>query len=449
MANNGSTTTTSGAMSVSFKDASWLWLKVGLLSFGGPAGQIALMHRYIVDERQWLSEGRFLHALNYCMLLPGPEAQQLAVYVGWLLHGIRGGLVAGLLFIIPGAIVIFALSFIYVIYAEVALVDGVFYGIKAAVLAIVLQAIIRMGSRVLKKPALLWLAIAGFVATFFLHVPFPLLILVVAAIGWLLGRYRPDSVRMDHGHGDGDDDGGETDTPSKRQTLKTAGLFALLWAIPIAVLIVVLGPDNVYTRISLFFSKLAIVTFGGAYAVLAYMTQQVVDNYQWLTTGQMIDGLGMAETTPGPLILVTQFVGFLAAYQNPGAMAPLFAATLGALLTLWVTFVPCFLWIFLGAPFIERLRGSRGISAALAAITAVVVGVIASLALWFAAHVLFAGSTRVAMGPIAFDWPSISTLDAIALALTVITATLLIRYKVSVLLVLLIAAMVGVLTKLI
>ncbi len=439
-------TTESG---VSRSEAFWLWLKVGLLSFGGPAGQIALMHRYVVDEKKWISDSRFLHALNYCMLLPGPEAQQLAVYIGWLLHGIRGSLVAGLWFVIPGAIVIYVLSVLYALYSGIALVDGIFLGVKAAVLAIVLQAIIRLGSRVLKKPLLVCLAVFGFVATFFLHLPFPLVVLIAAVTGWLGGRVSPDAIKMDHGHGSGDDVAEPVlEARSSRQTLMAAGIFAVLWALPILIIVATLGRGHVYTEESLFFSKLAIVTFGGAYAVLAYMTEQVVGHYSWLSTGQMIDGLGMAETTPGPLILVTQFVGFLAAFNNPGTLNPLLAGTLGALLTLWVTFVPCFLWIYVGAPFIEKLRGSTGLNNALSAITAVVVGVIASLALWFASHVLFAQTSRVGGDSLYFDLPVISSVNVFALVVSVVSAVLLIRFKQPVLRVLLGAAVAGVIWRL-
>jgi len=427
---------------VSLGEAFWLWLKIGLLSFGGPAGQIALMHRYIVDEKKWLPEGHFLHALNYCMLLPGPEAQQLTVYTGWLLHGIKGGLVAGLLFIIPGALVIYALSVLYALYSSTPVVDGIFFGVKAAVLAVVLQAIIRMASRVLKKPLLAGLAVFGFVATFLLHLPFPLVVLIAAVIGWLAGRLAPDSIRMNHGHGESDS--APAHSPSSKNAFIAAGVFALLWLLPIVFLYTTLGSTNVFTQESLFFSKLAIVTFGGAYAVLAYMTQQVVENFGWLNTGQMIDGLGMAETTPGPLILVTQFVGFLAAWQNPGSLSPIVAGTLGALLTLWVTFVPCFLWIFLGAPFVEKLRGSVSVSSALSAITAVVVGVIASLALWFASHVLFSELTAINSSGFKFELPVWSSVSVFALALTIVASVLLIRVKMSVLWVLLIAAIAGI-----
>lgn len=429
-------------------EAFWLWLKVGLLSFGGPAGQISLMHRYVVDEKKWISDGRFLHALNYCMLLPGPEAQQLAVYIGWLLHGIRGSLVAGLWFVIPGAIVIYILSVLYALYSGLALVDGIFLGVKAAVLAIVLQAIIRLGSRVLKKPLLLGLAIFGFVATFFLHLPFPLVVLIAAVVGFTGGKVAPDAIKMDHGHGGDGEPEPVLEARSSRRTLMAAAIFAVLWVIPILVILATLGRGHVYTEESLFFSKLAIVTFGGAYAVLAYMTEQVVGHYSWLSTGQMIDGLGMAETTPGPLILVTQFVGFLAAFNNPGTLDPLVAGTLGALLTLWVTFVPCFLWIYVGAPFIEKLRGSTGLNDALSAITAVVVGVIASLALWFASHVLFAQTNKVGSGMFHFDLPVLSSVNIFALVVSVLAAIAMIKFKQPVLRVLLCAAVAGVIWRL-
>jgi len=435
----------SAPVQVSRAEALWVWIKIGLLSFGGPAGQISLMHRYIVEEKKWLGDGRFLHALNYCMLLPGPEAQQLAIYVGWLLHGIRGALVAGLWFLIPGAIVIYILSLLYALYTGVPLVDGIFFGVKAAVLAIVLQAIIRLGSRVLAKPVLLGIAIFGFIATFALHLPFPLVVLVAAIVGWVCGRFAPDKIKMDHGHGSGEAVSGPGPVTSDRKTLITAGIFALLWITPIILFAMFLGSQHIYTQQSLFFSKLAIVTFGGAYAVLAYMTEQVVGHYSWIGTGQMIDGLGMAETTPGPLILVTQFVGFLAAYNNPGSLDPIVAGTFGALVTLWVTFVPCFVWIFLGAPFIEKLRGSSALNHALAAVTAVVVGVIASLALWFAFHVLFDKTAPFSGGEwLRVELPVLSSINIAALAIAVVCAILLIKLKQPVLRVLLLATVAGV-----
>jgi chromate transporter len=399
------------------------------LSFGGPAGQIAVMHRILVEEKRWIGEARFLHALNYCMLLPGPEAQQLATYIGWLLHKTKGGLVAGLLFILPGFVAILALSFVYVLAGSLAAVEGLFFGLKAAVLAIVLQAVVRIGSRSLKTASLKALAVAAFLAIFVFKIPFPAIVLAAAAIGFLASRAGFSGFRAS-GHSDA---AGSTvhdrDTalgenlpdharPNPRRAFTISAIFLLLWLAPVAALLLLFGPDNVFSRIAVFFSQMAVVTFGGAYAVLAYVAQEAVESYGWLTASEMLDGLGMAETTPGPLIMVTQFVGFLGAYRDASGLDPLFAATLGALLTTWVTFTPCFLWIFLGAPFVEQLRSNRALSAALAAISAAVVGVILNLAIWFALHTLFARVERQGVAGAALDVPVWSSLDIPALLLT-------------------------------
>ncbi|MEE4186553.1 MAG: chromate efflux transporter, partial [Gammaproteobacteria bacterium] len=361
-----------------------LWLKVGLLSFGGPAGQIALMQRLLVEEKQWLSNERFLHALNYCMLLPGPEAQQLATYSGWLLHGVRGGLIAGTLFVLPGALVMLVLSALYATFQQTMVLQAVFFSVKAAVLAVVIDALLKIGARTLRKPLQLWVAAASFVAIFLFATPFPLVILVAAAAGLVTQRWQQaDRAAAPQPHLSA------ATRAAQRATFGAAAACLLLWMLPLLVLAIWLGPAHVYAQESLFFSKMAVVTFGGAYAVLAYMAQQAVEHYGWLEPGEMLDGLGLAETTPGPLILVAQFVGFMAAYRNPGALDPLLAGTLGALLTTWVTFVPCFLWIFVGAPYIESLRHNPSLAAALASITAAVVGVMLNLALWFALTVLF------------------------------------------------------------
>lgn len=374
---------------VTFTEALAAWARIGFLSFGGPAGQIALMHRIIVEEKKWLDEPRFLHALNYCMLLPGPEAQQLATYIGWLLHGVKGGIVAGVLFILPGALAIFALSWLYVSLGDLAAVEGVFFGLKAAVLAIVVQALIRIGQRALKGTLKTALAMAGFIALFVFDLPFPLVVLGAGVIGYTVARRSAIEDRPQSGPDF------DTDTVVRVGTKRAALACLLLWLLSVGGLLAFLGYDNVFSQIAVFFSKMATVTFGGAYAVLAYVAQQGVENFQWLQPGEMLEGLGMAETTPGPLILVTQFVGFLAAYRGAAVESSLLYATLGALLTLWVTFLPCFLWIFAGAPYVEKLRANQALSTALAAITAVVVGVIANLALWFAINALFAQQHQI------------------------------------------------------
>ena len=374
------------------KAAARLWLKVGLLSFGGPAGQIALMHRLLVDEKRWLSNDRFLHALNYCMLLPGPEAQQLATYAGWLMHGVRGGIVAGTLFVLPGAIVMLVLSAVYAVYQQAPVVQALFFGIKAAVLAIVIDALLKIAARTLRQPLQLWIAALSFAAIFFLDIPFPAIIPVAATAGLAARRLGgKDSTGADSAGLPQDEALSSVSPPPDTRRVAVACL--ALWLLPLVALALWLGPQHVYVQEGLFFSKMAVVTFGGAYAVLAYMAQQAVEQYGWLEPGEMLDGLGLAETTPGPLIMVAQFVGFLGAFRNPGTLDPLLAGTLGALLTTWVTFVPCFLWIFVGAPYIERLRSNAWLAAALSAVTAAVVGVILNLALWFGLNVLF-GSIR-------------------------------------------------------
>lgn len=428
---------------VSLRQAFWVWLRIALLSFGGPAGQIAVMHRILVEEKRWIGEQRFLHALNYCMLLPGPEAQQLATYIGWLLHRTRGGIVAGVLFIVPGALSIMALSWIYVLYGRVGIVSALFFGLKAAVLAVVLQAVVRIGGRALKTTPARLLAAAAFVLIFFLGAPFPLIVLGAGLIGWWAGRtghaaFRGGGHGASGGHAVADAETllGEAlpahARPGWRATVRTALVCLALWLVPVAALVIGLGPDHVFSRIATFFSTMALVTFGGAYAVLAYVAQQAVEGYGWLGAGEMLDGLGMAETTPGPLIMVLQFVGFLGAYRDAGLLSPLVAGTLGGLLATWVTFAPCFLWIFLGAPFIERLRGHAAVASALAAITAAVVGVVLNLAIWFALHTLFRRTQVLALGPIRFDAPVLSSIDpwATLLALGAVGAVFVLRVNV-------------------
>jgi chromate transporter len=413
------------------------------------------MHRILVDEKRWIGEQRFLHALSYCMVLPGPEAQQLAIYIGWLMHRTRGGVLAGGLFVLPGVLSIMALSWAYVLFGRLGLIAGLFYGLKCAVLAIVAQAVVRIGSRALRNATLRWLALAAFVLIFFLAAPFPLIVFGAGLIGYVGTRLGSRSFEVGTGHDQQGALADDADTligaslpaharPSWGKAARHALVWLALWLVPVAALLLLLGPANVFTQIALFFSKMAVVTFGGAYAVLSYVAQQGVQHYHWLTAREMLDGLGMAETTPGPLIMVVQFVAFLGGYRDPGAMPPLLTATLAGLLASWVTFMPCFLWIFLGAPFVERLRGNRALSGALAAITAAVVGVIAHLAIWFAVHSLFHRVFAVAEGPIRFDAPILQSVDPVALALSLIAAVLIFRTRLGMVRVLLATSAAGI-----
>jgi len=439
-------TGTSGAVSgvpVSEAEALHLWLKVALQSFGGPAGQIAVIHRLVVDEKKWLSEQRFLHALSYCMLLPGPEAQQLATYVGWLLHGVRGGLIAGCLFIAPGFVTILALSVLYSGYHDVGLVSGIFYGLKPAVIAVVIEAVIRLGRRALTGPVAVALAGGAFVALFAFGVPFPAIVLAAAVLGFLAHRNGLGAVR--HAQ-DGDSEPGGA-LPSLAYVGKTAGAWLVVWLAPLLLLMAMLGPEHVFVREGIFFSKAAVVTFGGAYSVLTYVAQQAVETFHWLGPGQMLDGLGMAETTPGPLIQVVQFVGFMGAYAHPGALSPLSAGIVGSVVTTWVTFAPCFLFIFVGAPFVEYLRQHRALSAALSGITAAVVGVVLNLAVWFALHTLFGGLRTLEVGPASFLVPLPASIDWKALLITLGAFIALFRGKVGMLPTLGAAALAGILLE--
>ena len=414
---------------IPFAEASRVWARIALLSFGGPAGQIALMHRILVEEKRWIGEQRFLHALNFCMLLPGPEAQQLATYIGWLLHRTRGGLVAGVLFVLPGLLSIMALSWIYALWGSVGAVSGLLFGLKAAVLGIVCQAVIRIGRRALGNRTRSALAVAAYLAFFLFNLPFPLVILVAGLIGF--ASARAGSLAFVGGGSHSASGGGVDDAdsrlgadlpdharPDRRWAIRIGGVLLALWLVPVVALWLV-APASVFATIALFFSKLAVVTFGGAYAVLAYVAQAAVGTYRWLSPTEMLDGLGLAETTPGPLIIVTQFVGFMGAYRHPGGLPPLLAGTLGGLLTSWVTFTPCFLWIFLGAPFVERLRQNRALAAALTAITAAIVGVIANLAVWFALHYLFHAVGQARIGVLRLPMPAMASIDPAALILTV------------------------------
>ena len=430
---------------ISFGEAFRVWLRVALLSFGGPAGQIAVMHRILVEEKNWISESRFLHALNYCMLLPGPEAQQLATYIGWLLHRTAGGIMAGGLFILPGVISIMALSWIYAAYGNVSFIEALFFGLKAAVLAIVIQAVVRVGKRALRNRLMIALAAVAFVAIFFFNVPFPVIIIAAGVIGYFGARSgRPEFAAVEHGTGKNaaavdsmlGDELPDHVRPNVPRALKVSAAWLLLWLVPVVALLIAFGPDNVFSQIAVFFSKMAMVTFGGAYAVLAYVAQQAVEHYHWVSAREMLDGLGMAETTPGPLIMVLQFVGFMAAFRDPGTLPPMLAGTLGGLLATWVTFTPCFLWIFLGAPFVETMRGNKGLAGALTAITAAVVGVILNLSIWFALHTVFRQTVPFRWFGLSFDMPVWSSLDVAALILAVAAATAIFRFNVGMLTVL-------------
>jgi chromate transporter len=383
-----------------FGEAFRFWLKLGFISFGGPTGQIAIMQTELVERKRWISQSRFLHALNYCMLLPGPEAQQLATYIGWLLHKTAGGIVAGALFVIPSIVVLWTLSFIYVAYGSVPWIAAIFYGLKPVVVAIVAAAVIRIGRKTLKNEVMWAIAALAFVAIFFGGVPFPAIIIAAGLLGLIGGRIWPGkfdviSTHQDSSKGDGgssviDDEHEppEHTQPSLARAIRVAGTWLAIWWAPVLLVAVLLGTNHTIFREGVFFSKAAVVTFGGAYAVLPYVAQRAVEDFGWLQPGQMMDGLGLAETTPGPLIMVLQFVGFMGAWNHPGQLPPLLAATLGALITTWVTFIPSFLFVFLGGPHIEQLRGSRKITAALSAVTAAVVGVVLNLAVWFALHVV-------------------------------------------------------------
>jgi chromate transporter len=425
--------------SVSLLEATKVWAKIGLLSFGGPAGQVALMHQELVERRRWIDEARFLHALNYCMLLPGPEAQQLATYIGWLLHKTRGGLVAGILFVLPGFASILVLSLLYTGFRELPAVAAVFFGLKAAVLAVVVEAVLRIGRRALKNGLMVALAGLAFVAIFFFDVPFPIVVVLAGAFGFVGSRVRPDlfpdptKVKTT--------DAQETliermaragqlahTRPSALRAGSVVAVCLVLWALPVALVAQVFGAKSVFVQEAAFFSKAALVTFGGAYAVLAYIAQRAVETYGWLQPGEMLDGLGLAETTPGPLIMVVQFVGFLGAFRHPGELSPVAAGVLGSVITVWVTFVPCFLWIFLGAPYIEALRGHRSLAAALSAITAAVVGVILNLSLWFGLHVVFREVHETHVGPLRLFVPSLGSVDVAAGVLATLAMLAMFRF---------------------
>jgi chromate transporter len=409
---------------VPLREAARAWFSISLQTFGGPAGQIAVMQHKLVDELRWIGQRRFLHALNYCMLLPGPEAQQLAIYVGWLLNGTLGGLVAGTLFVLPGVLAMLLLSAVYVGAGSTAVVTGLFAGLAPAVIAIVVQAVHRVGRRALHHPVLVAIAVASFGALTVFKVPFPVVVATAGLLGWLLGLRLPSLARGNAGQvADGpeplvSDEALHHERPSAARAAKVLVLGLLLWLAPVAAAAVLLSRDSVLVDEGLFFSGTALVTFGGAYAVLSYVAHQAVVVHGWLRAGEMVRGLALAESTPGPLIMVVQFVAFVGAYRQPGSLDPWVAAVLASLLVTWVTFVPCFLFIFLGAPYVERLRDNHHLTAALTGITAAVVGVIANLAVFFALHNLFDRSRRVTWGAVDLDLPVGGSWDPVAFTLT-------------------------------
>lgn len=428
-----------GIPTTSFGDLTRLFGKIGLISFGGPAGQIALMHEEVVDKKQWVSEEEYLQALNLCHLLPGPEAQQLAAWIGWRLHGVWGGLVSGLLFVLPGAVVMLGLSALYVLAMEVSWLQGIFFGIKAAVLAIVAQALLRIAGKALNSPVKKGLAVLAFVALFVFHVPFPLLILAAGVVGAVIAKQAPDLLALKP-----TTVGAETSSKGwAGHLLKTILTWGAIWAAPMLAIWLTLSPDHVLWQVGAFFSQLAVVTFGGAYAVLAYMAQEAVTGFGWLNAGEMADGLGLAETTPGPLILVTQFVGFLAGFRAPEPFGAWTAGFLAAGLTTWVTFAPCFLWIFALAPMMDRIRQIGWLQGSLSAITAAVVGVIANLSLWFALHVLFRSVGELDFGVGKIWWPDWASLDWRALVIASGAFLLLFRFKLGIIKLLGVAAVAG------
>ncbi|RYG87345.1 MAG: chromate efflux transporter [Alphaproteobacteria bacterium] len=435
-------------------EATVVWARIGLLSFGGPAGQVALMHKELVEDRRWIAESRFLHALNFCMLLPGPEAQQLATYIGWLLHGTRGGLIAGTLFVLPGFLVILGLSALYAAFHETNWLASLFFGLKASVLAIVIEAVIRIGRRALRNGLMVGIAASAFVALFAFNVPFPLVVLVAGLVGYLHTRARPASLAAGEPAATSPDlpsvigDGFVEPRPPVVATIRTVLVWTALWVMPLLLIVPPMGWSSTFVSLWAFFSQMAVVTFGGAYAVLAYVAQEAVQHFGWLQPGEMVDGLALAETTPGPLVLVLSFVGFLAAYRDATGLDPLLAGIMGGALTTWVTFVPCFLWIFLGAPYIEPLRANKALSGALSAITAAVVGVILNLAIWFALHVAFGAVETFRAGPVTIASPQWSSINWTAVGLSALAALCVFRLKLGVLKTLAICGALGLLAML-
>ncbi|MCY7400642.1 MAG: chromate efflux transporter [Nocardioides sp.] len=409
---------------IPLREAAGAWFAISLQTFGGPAGQIAVMQRTLVDEKRWIGQQRFLFALSYCTLLPGPEAQQLATYIGWLLNGVRGALVAGILFILPGVVALLGLSAIYVAFGDTTLVEALFLGLAPAVIAIVVQAVIRVAAKGLDHPALVGLAVASFVSLTFFAVPFPAVVGLAALAGWVLGRAIPSlSTPRATAPDDGptpliSDDSLHTERPSVRRSTRVLVVGLVIWFAPVVLAALAFGRSSIFVDQGVFFSGAAVVTFGGAYAVLAYVAQQAVNVYGWLLPGEMVRGLALAETTPGPLVMVVQFVAFVGAYRAPGGLDPWVAAVIASMLVTWVTFVPCFLFILLGAPYVERLRGNRSLATALAGITAAVVGVIASLAVFFAIHTLFGDPRRITPGLLDLEVPELASLQGAPLAIT-------------------------------
>jgi chromate transporter len=440
---------------VPLREATVAWFRISLQTFGGPAGQIAVMQRALVDEKRWIGQRRFLHALNYCMLLPGPEAQQLAIYVGWLLNGTVGGLIAGTLFVLPGLVALLALTAIYVAYGSVSAVTGLFVGLAAAVLAVVVQAVVRVAGRALGHRAWIAIAIGAFIALAAFRVSFVIVVAVAAVIGWLLGRYAPQ-VMQPAGQAtpaDGPapviaDDALHGERPSISRAARVLVIGLLVWAAPLAVVALLTGRHSTLTTEGTFFSGTALVTFGGAYAVLAFVAQRAVEAYHWVTAREMVRGLGLAESTPGPLIMVVVFVAFLGAYRQPGSLDPWAAGVIAGLLITWATFVPCFIFIFLGAPYVERLRGNQTLGAALAGITAAVVGVIANLAFYFAVHTLWRDTDTVTRGPLNLVVPDFGTPRPVSVTIAVVAALLIFRFKWSVLRTLGLCAVLGLLASL-
>ena len=437
--------------SVSLKEATWVWCRIAALSFGGPVGQISVMHRILVDEKKWVTEDQFLHALSYCMLLPGPEAQQLATYMGWLMHRTIGGLIAGLLFIVPGFVSILVLSIIYALYQDAPVLTGLFFGLNCAVIAIVMDAVQRIGRRVLVNKFSQMLAAASFVMIFCFAVPFPLILVAAAVLGAGCAKLDGSSVssvakdspvaKENLAAASSGQVAAATETPFTRihtgngshptigRAIRLLLTFAVIWFAPILLLAECFGPHSVFVTESIFFSKTAVITFGGAYAVLAHIAQQAVDNFHWLQPGEMLDGLGMAETTPGPLIMVVQFVGFMAAFRSGEFQSSVAAGILGAVVTTWVTFVPCFLWIFLGAPYVERLRGQKMLNAMMAAVTAAVVGVIVNLAVWFAMHTLFERHFTIRRWAVQLLLPDLRSIESAAVMITALAVVACFRFK--------------------
>lgn len=445
------------AIPVPLTEAARVWAKIGMLSFGGPAGQIAMMHRELVETRRWISDARFLHALNYCMLLPGPEATQLAIYIGWMLNRTLGGLIAGVLFVLPGFVTILALSIAYALYGQVSWVVAVFFGLKAAVLAVVMEAVLRIGRKAIRNQLMLAIAVLAFIAIFFFAVPFPLIVLAAGLLG-LLGRWwmpqsfpAPNSSEADANSeylidrllGQGRLEHTKPSVPRAMRVLLT---WLAVWWLPVLAVVALFGSHSVLAREGVFFSQAAMVTFGGAYAVLAYIAQRTVIGFHWISAGQMLDGLALAETTPGPLIMVVQFVAFLGAYFHQGGLSPMTAGVLGSILTTWVTFAPCFLWIFLGAPYIEALRSNRALHAALSAVTAAVVGVILNLSVWFTLHTVFGKVAVQHYGPLVLQVPQWNTFEWLALAIAAAALIAMLRFKLGMAWTLLGSAAVGTLS---